>query len=79
MPNNKDLKVVPIGGKHRSFSSMAGEAMEDKTADRGMIFWFDEEGVMHFGEWGMRRADVGMVLMEVTALSYEMMRQVDDE
>lgn len=79
MPNNKDLKVVPIGGKHRSFNSMAGEAMEDQTAKRGMIFWFEEDGTMHFGEWGLTRADVGMVLMEMTALAYEMMRQVDDE
>jgi hypothetical protein len=79
MANNKDLKVVPIGGKHRSFSSMAGEAMEDKKAKRGMIFWFDEEGTMHFGEFGILRSDVGMILMEVVALSNEMMRQRDED
>lgn len=76
--NDKDLKVVPLGGEHRSFSSMAGEAMETSIAKRGMIFWFEEDGTMHFGQWGMKRSDVGMVLMEVTALSYEMMRRSDE-
>lgn len=77
MSNNGDLRVVPIGGKHRSFNSMAGEAMEDMKAKRGIIFWFEEDGTMHFGEFGLHRCDVGMVLMEVLSISNEFMRQND--
>lgn len=74
MPNNDDLKVVPIGGKHRSFSSLAGEAMEDKRAVKGVIYWFEEDGTMHFGEFGMTRHDQGMVTMQVLADAHDFMR-----
>ncbi len=67
MSNDKNLKVVPIGGKHRSFNSLAGEAMEDGRAKRGIIFWFDDQGVMSIGEFGLQYRDAGMVLMQIAA------------
>lgn len=71
MTNDKDLKVVPIGGKHRSFNSLAGEAMEDGSARRGIVFWFDDDDAMHVGEFGLHYKDAGMVLMHMMQIASE--------
>ena len=69
-----DKKVVPIGGKHRSFSSLAGEAMDTKKWVRGFVVGFEEDGTMHFGEYGAECSDVGMAQMYLQMLAAEFMK-----
>ena len=38
-----EKKVVPITGKHTTFSSLAAEAMVRPEAKRGFIVFFEEE------------------------------------
>lgn len=71
-----DRKVVPIGGKHRSFQSLAGAAM-DSEADIGVIFWFDKEGTMHMGEFGMTRSAIGLAQMYIQMMAVEAMQAED--
>jgi hypothetical protein len=53
-------KVHPITGKHTTLHSMLAEAMADQRAKRGLIVWFDEDGVMNSGQLGMTLADTCM-------------------
>lgn len=69
----KDMKVVPIRRKHQSFNSLAGEAMDTKEWVRGMFVAFEEDGTMHFGEYGMLTSDVGMAVMMLNKVSVDMM------
>ena len=73
----KDRKVVPIRGKHETFNSMAGEAMEATEWVRGFMIGFEEDGTMHFGESKITRQDVGMALMYLHMVAAQMMEQPD--
>jgi hypothetical protein len=46
-----DSKVVPLGGKHQSASSLLAEIMNDPTAKRVAVFTFDGEGKMSFAHF----------------------------
>lgn len=71
----KDKKVVPIGGRHRSFSSLASEAANDRPEwKRGIIVGFEDDGTMNFGEFGLECSDVGMVQMYLQMLAMEFMK-----
>ena len=69
-----EKKVVPITGKHTTFSSLAAEAMVWPEAKRGFIVFFEEDGTMHFGELGVECSDVGMALMYLQMIAQDMMR-----
>ena len=73
-----DRKVIPIKGKHQSMSSLAAECMSDPRSVRGFVIYFDNEGVMRHGNFGVTRADVCMAAMYLTMLGVEMMQQEDD-
>lgn len=67
-------KVVPITGKHRTFKSMATQAINTPEAKRGCVIWFEEDGTMHFGQFGILTADIGMAQMYIQMLAVEMMQ-----
>ena len=69
-----EKKVVPIRGRHETFSSLAAEAMTRPDAKRGFIIFFDEEGTMNFGELDAQCQDVGMALMYLQMIAQDMMR-----
>lgn len=70
-----DKKVVPIGGRHRSFSSLAGEAAHDRPEwVAGFVIAFEKDGTMHFGEYGAECKDVGMAQMYLQMLAVEFMK-----
>jgi hypothetical protein len=39
-------KITPLGGKHKSASSLLAEIMNDPAAKRVVVFTFDGEGTM---------------------------------
>jgi hypothetical protein len=73
-----ERKVVPITGKHTTYSSMLAEGMSDPKAVRGFIIYFDEEGTMHPGHFGATRSDNCMAAIWLTTLATDMMRTDDD-
>jgi hypothetical protein len=66
-------KVIPITGRHTTLQSMLAVPMADDRAVRGLVVWFEEDGTMHFGELGVRASDVGMALMYIQMIAYQMM------
>jgi hypothetical protein len=68
-----DKKVVPIGGFHRSFSSLAGEAMDTEEWVRGYVIAFEEDGTMHAGAFGDTLSDLGMAIMHLQMLAVKAM------
>jgi hypothetical protein len=68
-------KVHPITGRHTTLHSMLAEAMADERAKRGLVVWFDEEGVMHFGELGITLADACMAQGYIAMIVNQMMEQ----
>ncbi|MGB9154429.1 MAG: hypothetical protein WCD70_15235 [Alphaproteobacteria bacterium] len=70
-------KVIPITGKHTTFSSMVADAMTRENATRGCVIFFEEDGTMHFGELGLERTDVGMMLMYIQMIGVQMMERPD--
>ena len=73
----KENNVVKFPGRHKTFRSLANEAANTKEAERGAVIYFDKEGVMHFGELGLERSDVGMMLMYIQMIAVQMMEQRD--
>lgn len=69
-----DKKVVPIGGRHRSFNSLAGEAMDDESWVRGYVIAFEKDGTMHTGSFGDTLSDLGMAIMYLQMLATEAMK-----
>ena len=53
-----DNKITPLGGKHKSASSLLAEAMNDPNAKRAVVFTFDGEGNMGFGQFGVTRSEM---------------------
>ena len=51
-------KIVPIGGKHRSASSLLAEVMNDPDVKRVVIFAFDDHGAMSFAHFGCKRSEM---------------------
>lgn len=50
-------KVHPLGGKHKSASSMLAEAMADLDCKRALVFWFDDSGNMKYGHFEVTRKE----------------------
>lgn len=71
----KSTKVVPIKGRHQSFNSMAGEAMDTKEWVRGYVIAFEEDGTMHVGEFDVRNADACMAAMELQMRATDALRR----
>jgi hypothetical protein len=46
-----ESKVVPLGGKHKSASSLLAEMMNDRRARGVVVFTFDGEGNMGFAHF----------------------------
>jgi hypothetical protein len=72
-----EKKVVPIRTRHKTFQSLASQAVIADEAVRGAMIYFEEASTMHFGEFGLRRADVAMMHAYTTMLAVEMMQQED--
>lgn len=70
-------KVVKFTGRHKTFRTMANEAANTQEAVRGAVVWFDKKGVMHFGESGLERSDVGMMQMYIQMIAVQLMEQRD--
>lgn len=51
-------KVEPLGGAHQSASSMLAEAMADPEITRCVVAWWGKDGVMHYGQYGVTRAEL---------------------
>jgi hypothetical protein len=51
-------KVVPLGGKHKSASSLLAEVMNDPTTKRVVLFTFDGEGNMSFAHFECTRSEM---------------------
>lgn len=74
---SNDRKVHPIKGKHQSMSSMVAECMADPRSVRGLVVYFDEEGTMRHGHFGMTRADTCMAAAYTNMLAVECMQNDD--
>jgi hypothetical protein len=70
-------KIVPITGKHTTFSSMLAEAMADPRAKRGFVVYFDEEGTMYPGHVDTTRSDACMGAAYLNMIAIDIMRQDD--
>jgi hypothetical protein len=53
-----ESKVVPLGGKHKSASSLLAEIMNDPKAKRVVVFTFDGEGNMGFAHFDCTRSEM---------------------
>ena len=51
-------KIVPLGGKHQSASSLMAVAMNDPNAKHVVIFTIDGEGSMGFSHFGCTRSEM---------------------
>ena len=51
-------KITPLGGKHKSASSLLAEIMNDPKAKRGVVFTFDGEGNMSFAHFDCTRSEM---------------------
>jgi hypothetical protein len=69
-----ERKVHPIKGVHQSMSSMAAECMADTRSVRGFIIYFDQEGTMHHGHFGVTRADTCMAAAYLNMMAIESMQ-----
>lgn len=55
-----ERKVHPITENHQSMSSLAAECMTDANAKRGFLIYFNEDGVMNAGHFGVTLNDTCM-------------------
>lgn len=51
-------KIVPLGGKHKTVSSLLAEIMNDPDAKKCVIFTFDGEGNMGFSHVDVTRMEM---------------------
>jgi hypothetical protein len=51
-------KVFPIGGEHKSASSLLAECMDDPQTKRVVVFSFDGQGSMSFAHFGVTRMEM---------------------
>lgn len=72
-----DRKVVPIKGKHQTMSSMVAECMADPRSVRGFVVYFEEDGTMHHGHFGVTRADTCMASAFMNMMAIETMQSED--
>lgn len=72
-----ERKVHPIKGKHTTMSSMVAECMADSRSVRGFVIYFEEDGTMHHGHFGVTRADVCMAAAYLNMMSVESMQDDD--
>jgi hypothetical protein len=53
-----ERKVIPLGGKHKSASSLLAEIMNDPKVKRVVVFTFDGEGNMSFAHFDCTRSEM---------------------
>ena len=72
-----ERKIHPIKGRHQSMSSLAAECMAGLKSVRGFIIYFEEDGTMHYGYFGVTRADTCMAASCMQMLAAETMKEED--
>lgn len=72
-------KVVALGGKHRSLSSVLYEILGDETQKSGLIFSFNGESVMSTGHFGLTRAQTCMAAVEALTIAIGTMQPTEDD
>lgn len=54
-------KIIPLGGEHKSASSMLAEVMNDPELDRVAVFVKTKSGHLKSGHFGMLDYDMAMI------------------
>lgn len=70
-------KVEVLHHKSKTFRSFAEKAAVDDRAKSGLVIWFEEDGTMHFGQFGITLSQVGMAQMYIQMLAVQMMEAED--
>lgn len=71
-------KVIPIKGRHETLHSMLGQAMGDTELKSGIIFTFDADSVMSFGQVKMTRSQTCMAAVACLSEALFAMNQPDE-
>lgn len=69
--------VTPIKGKYTTLSSMLAGAMGDERLESGIIFTFDKDSIMSFGQVNMTRSQTCMAAIACLLEALQSMQEND--
>jgi hypothetical protein len=67
----KDNVVVPMGGRHKSASSLLAEIMNDPTLAKVVVFTIDHDGDGLVAHYEMTRAELTFAAARIQRFAFE--------
>jgi hypothetical protein len=67
MTNNK---ITPIGGQHRSASSLLAEVMNDPSVKKVIVFTLDGAGSLSFGHFDCTHEEIAFASVVLARKAY---------